>query len=146
MQQYNSFFAVPGNKFQVKLADNQWINIKEEMPIGDWERFENSLLQIEAETQSTGNRQQRRAARSSGGNSKFIIKGGMLELLLINIVDWSFEGLPVTPDNIAQLNNETANLVLEAINNCNPINPLESGPQATISSIITSSEDLPAAK
>ena len=127
-QQYSSFFVDSGTN-QISLGKDHWVEIKSEMSIGDWERYEGSMLQIVAENEvsQNGNRAIRRRSKRDNNSSNTQIKmsAGLLELLEINIKSWSFEDVPVNRNNISQLRNEHANFILEAIQVRNPDNPLE---------------------
>ena len=125
-QQYSSFFVDSGTN-QIPLGKDHWIEIKSEMSIGDWERYEGSMLQIVAE-QETGNANRairRRQQKQNNNPTQIKMTAGLLELLEINIKAWSFEDVPVNRNNISQLRNTHANIILEAIQVRNPDNPLE---------------------
>lgn len=125
-QQYSSFFVDSGTN-QIPLGKDHWIEIKSEMSIGDWERYEGSMLQIVAE-QETGNANRairRRQQKQNNNPTQIKMTAGLLELLEINIKAWSFEDVPLNRNNISQLRNTHANIILEAIQVRNPDNPLE---------------------
>mgnify|MGYP003146904258 FL=1 len=125
-QQYSSFFVDSGTN-QIPLGKDHWIEIKSEMSIGDWERYEGSMLQIVAE-QETGNANRairRRQQKQNNNPTQIKMTAGLLELLEINIKAWSFEDVPLNRNNISKLRNTHANIILEAIQVRNPDNPLE---------------------
>lgn len=125
-QQYSSFFVDSGTN-QIPLGKDHWIEIKSEMSIGDWERYEGSMLQIVAE-QETGNANRairRRQQKQNNNPTQIKMTAGLLELLEINIKAWSFEDVPLNRNNISKLRNTHANIILEAIQERNPDNPLE---------------------
>lgn len=127
-QQYTGFFVNTGT-IQVELSDEQSVEIKAEMSIGDWERYEGSMLQIVAENEvaQNGNRAIRRRQQKEAASNKTQVKmsAGLLELLEINIVSWTFADVPVNRSNISKLRNEHANKILDAIQGQNPDNPLD---------------------
>ena len=126
-QQYSSFFVNTGTD-RIPLEKDHWVDIKAEMSIGDWERYEGSMLQIIAEESAANNSNRamrRRAQRQNNKAPEIRMNAGLLELLEINIQAWSFEDVPLSRTNISQLRNVHANTVLEAIQERNPDNPLE---------------------
>ena len=127
-QQYKGFFVDSGT-LKVDLEEDHWVEIKTEMSIGDWERYEAGMLQIVAESEAENSvprsirrRQQR---QNSKNNTQIKMSAGLLELLEINIKSWSFENVPVNRDNISRLRNMHANRILEVIQEQNPENPLD---------------------
>jgi len=71
-----------------------WVDIKHEMDTGDWERYQDSMLQIEAENVAAqnGNRAQRRmnSRRNNDAEAPGVkISSGNLELMVMNVVNWS---------------------------------------------------------
>ena len=127
-QQYKGFFVDSGT-LKVDLEEDHWVEIKTEMSIGDWERYEAGMLQIVAESEAENSvprsirrRQQR---QNSKNNTQIKMSAWLLELLEINIKSWSFENVPVNRDNISRLRNMHANRILEVIQEQNPENPLD---------------------
>ena len=101
-QQYSSFFVDEGVT-RVELEKGEWVEVKNEMSIGDWEQYEGSMLQIIAEEESanTGNRALRRRNQRQQNSAQTIkMSAGILELLYINIKGWSFEDVPINKKNI----------------------------------------------
>ena len=125
-QQYSSFFVDEGVT-RVTLEKDEWVEIKNEMSIGDWEQYEGSMLQIIAEEESanTGNRALRRRNQRQQNSAQTIkMSAGLLELLHINIKGWSFEDVPLNKKNISKLKERFASKILDAIQEQNPDNPL----------------------
>ena len=126
MNKYEKFFTNDEDTIRIKLEAKQWVEIKSLMSIGDWERYNGSMVSI----QQNDNRAQRRAAGIRGGASKNSgdtvgkIAAGWLELLYINIVSWSFEGITLNKDNISKLKPEFTDIIIESINSANPRSPL----------------------
>lgn len=102
---------------QVDVGDGHTITIKSEMSTGDWERFESSMMMMEA-SGTEGNRAQRRAA-NKGRSTKISLSAGRLELLHINIVGWSFPNLPLTRENIGRLRRSYSDVLLDKIDELN---------------------------
>lgn len=115
-------FVEQGSK-RIDLDDNDWVEIKSIMSIGDWERYEASFVQMVAEDAAAqGNREFRR--RQRGTTSRELkMSAGYLELLEINLINWSAEQ-PLTRANIAELKPEVASQILDAIEGLNPDSPL----------------------
>ena len=125
-QQYSSFFVDEGVT-RVELEKGEWVEVKNEMSIGDWEQYEGSMLQIIAEEESanTGNRALRRRNQRQQNSAQTIkMSAGILELLYINIKGWSFEDVPINKKNISKLKERFASKILDAIQEQNPDNPL----------------------
>ena len=125
-QQYSSFFVDEGVT-RVELEKGEWVEVKNEMSIGDWEQYEGSMLQIIAEEESanTGNRALRRRNQRQQNSAQTIkMSAGILELLYINIKGWSFEDVPINKKNISKLKERFATKILDAIQEQNPDNPL----------------------
>ena len=132
-QQYSSFFVDEGVT-RVELEKGEWVEVKNEMSIGDWEQYEGSMLQIIAEEESanTGNRALRRRNQRQQNNAQTIkMSAGILELLYINIKGWSFEVVPINKKNISKLKERFASKILDAIQEQNPDNPLAQMSSAT---------------
>jgi hypothetical protein len=122
-------FFVDSQTTRVGLTDDHWVDIKSEMSIGDWEIYEASILQIVPDTEEVPNRAQsrRRGFRDkdeAGTPSKVKMGAGYLDLLAINIVSWSFEGVHLNRSTIGKLKNAWASQVITAIEGLNPENPL----------------------
>lgn len=118
----SSYFTDETAIHQITFEDGMTIGIKDEMSIGDWEKYESSLINIEQN--QNGNRSARR--RNLGGNQSnqdVSINAGYLDLLVINILEWSLDR-PLNKENIAKLKIRVSDVVLEAINERNPSNPL----------------------
>ena len=132
-QQYSSFFVDEGVT-RVELEKGEWVEVKNEMSIGDWEQYEGSMLQIIAEEESanTGNRALRRRNQRQQNSAQTIkMSAGILELLYINIKGWSFEDVPINKKNISKLKERFATKILDAIQEQNPDNPLAQMSSAT---------------
>ena len=132
-QQYSSFFVDEGVT-RVELEKGEWVEVKNEMSIGDWEQYEGSMLQIIAEEESanTGNRALRRRNQRQQNSAQTIkMSAGILELLYINIKGWSFEVVPINKKNISKLKERFATKILDAIQEQNPDNPLAQMSSAT---------------
>jgi len=103
--------------------DDQWVDIKHEMSMGDWEKYESSMLQVRAEEGL--NRQQRRAInRQRSVPTSIKINTGELTLLEINIKAWSFKDVQVSRENIGKLREKWCRIILEAISERNEESPL----------------------
>ena len=125
-QQYSSFFVDEGVT-RGELEKGEWVEVKNEMSIGDWEQYEGSMLQIIAEEESanTGNRALRRRNQRQQNSAQTIkMSAGILELLYINIKGWSFEDVPINKKNISKLKERFATKIMDAIQEQNPDNPL----------------------
>lgn len=117
-------FFVDSEAFRIDLEDSQWVEIKSEMSIGDWEIYEAGLLQIEAEATVASNRAERRArGRQVTAAPSFKLRAGYLALLEINILRWSFPQEP-TKEQISRLREPVASRILATIDERNPSNPL----------------------
>ncbi len=116
-------FVEKGSR-RIDLEDGDWVEIKSIMSIGDWERYEASLVQMVAEQNAEqGNREFRRRQRGVTTGRGLKMSAGYLELLEINIVDWSAEQ-PLTRANIAELKPDIASQILDSIDELNPNSPL----------------------
>jgi|TARA_Y100000310_G_scaffold94472_1_gene92114 hypothetical protein len=133
---YPKFFVDSNATTRIDLEDNQYIDIKKEMSLGDYETYEASLLQIEAESENgTSSRAMRRRGQANRQADqkppKMKLQAGYVDLLLVNIVSWSFENVPVTRVNIEKLSSDVSEIIVSAIQEANPINPLEKAGQMT---------------
>jgi hypothetical protein len=137
---YPDFF-VGSQTIRINISKDHWVDVKTEMSIGDWEKYEAAMLQITAE--DSGNRDSRRRGMRGSQRSQAIpqikMGAGLLDLLEINIVQWSFEEVPINRDNIAKIKEPQAQIILDRIGELNPDNPLgENGQSNLISSTKTS--------
>lgn len=132
MQQYPDFF-VDSNSFTVDLDKGQWVKIKSEMGIGDHEIYESSLLQYQIEPDSPNRATRRRRLRGSKDDEDtkqgLTISTGDVALLELNILEWSFEGVPINKETIRKLKESWAKKIIAAIGDQNPTNPLEKDSQ-----------------
>ena len=111
---------------RIELGDGDWVDVKKEMSIGDWERYEGSILQVEAGKSSNGNRASRRR-RGNNGNEEDIaptykMSAGYLELLLINIVSWSSDSI-VQKSTIGEMKESISDEILKVITELNENSP-----------------------
>ena len=121
----DSKFFVTDTTVQFDLDDGEWVKLKNEMSLGDWEQLESSMLQIEAE--ESPNRAARRQSRHHMGNtspSRAKINAGSVELLYINVTKWSFS-VELNRDNIRKLKSSVADAITLRIEELNGENPLE---------------------
>lgn len=126
MNKYSTFFTNSEDTIKVDLADKQWVEIKALMSIGDWERYNSSMVSLQS-TGGSGNREQRRGGfRSKNTNDDTVgkLSAGWMELLRINIVSWSFDGVNLNKDNISKLKPEWTDVIIDAIDEANPRSPL----------------------
>ena len=102
MNGYNSFFT-SNETHRVDIGEDEWVDIKKEMSMGDWEEYESSMLQ--ADVEQGMNREEKRQIGRKRGNSKtnLKLKTGDIKLLEINIVAWSFQNVAVDSTNICTL-------------------------------------------
>ena len=77
-QQYKGFFVDSGT-LKVDLEEDHWVEIKTEMSIGDWERYEAGMLQIVAESEAENSvprsirrRQQRQNSKNNTHSIKYL--------------------------------------------------------------------------
>ena len=125
MNNYTKYFASE-DTIRVHLDEVHWVDIKSEMPMGDFEKYESSMVQSEITPQAT-NRQSRRMNKQKKNTepTKLKFSTGDIKLLEINIVAWSFENVPVDVSSINKLKESWCRKILEAIGEANPENPLE---------------------
>lgn len=132
---YPSFFVDSNATTRISLDADQWIDIKKEMSLGDFETYEASLLQIEHEPENGTTRAMRRRGQANRQSdqkpAKMKLQAGYVDLLVVNVTAWSFDNVPVTRANIERLSSSIAEILVNAIQEANPINPLESAGQET---------------
>jgi hypothetical protein len=131
MNSHSKFFTDSATT-KVDLEDDQWIELKSEMSIGDWEKYESAMLQIEADTGTNGNRATRRRSirgqqQQEQSPGKLKLNAGYVNLLEINIASWSFEGVELSRENISKLKAPVTDILIDAIGENNPTNPLGQG-------------------
>ncbi len=116
MNEYSKYFVGSGTK-RVNLEDGNWVEIKEELSTGDWEKIDSSMLQYVAESNG-GNRQERRRLSRGQGDPNQVtnlrIRGGTIEVLEALIVSWSFQGVPVNRNSISKLKEAWTEKILAA--------------------------------
>uniref|UniRef100_A0A6M3KD70 Tail assembly chaperone n=1 Tax=viral metagenome TaxID=1070528 RepID=A0A6M3KD70_9ZZZZ len=112
---------------RIALEDGDWVDIKHRMTFGDVARLENKMMKLSIDparlkaAQATGDKDE---AANAVNDIEF--NTGKMELLSINVVAWSYKKqdgsgpLAVSPDNIARLDKETGELLLNAIGERNP--------------------------
>ncbi len=146
MNNYPNFFVNDSEKERVVLTDGQWVEIKAEMSIGDWEKYDEAGLEYKiADQDDNGTDRASRRRRFKGSSSQqdasLKIKSGFISLVHINLVAWSFE-LPMTPQVIGKLKPIWIDIIIERIEALNPTNPLvSSGLTALSSSTRTTSKE-----
>ncbi len=118
MNQYGKFFA-SGDTKRVDLDDGQWVDIKAELSVGDWEKIDASMLQYLAESPNGGNRQERRRLSRGKANTEQVanirIRGaGNIEVLEVLIVAWSFENVEINRNSISKLKETWTEKILAA--------------------------------
>ena len=123
MNGYNSFFT-SNETHRVDIGEDEWVDIKKEMSMGDWEEYESSMLQ--ADVEQGMNREARRQIGRKRGDSKtnLKLKTGDIKLLEINIVAWSFQNVVVDSTNISRLKEPTCRIIIDAISDTNGDSPL----------------------
>jgi hypothetical protein len=139
---YPDFF-VSSQTTRIDISKDHWVDVKTEMSIGDWEKYEAAMLQITAEESSNRDSRRRgmRGSQRSQAAPQIKMGAGLLDLLEINIVQWSFEEVTINRDNIAKIKEPQAQIILDRIGELNPDNPLgENGQSNLISSTKTSSK------
>lgn len=117
MQQYSKFFASAETK-RVDLEDGQWVDIKAELSVGDWEKIDASMLQYMAESNGGNRQERRRLSRGKTGAEQVAnvrIKGaGNIEVLEVLIVAWSFENVDINRNSISKLKETWTEKILAA--------------------------------
>lgn len=119
MQQYGKFFANDETK-RIDLGDGEWVDIKAELSVGDWEKIDASMLQYIAEAGNGGtNRQERRRLSRGKSNSEQVanlrIRGaGNIEVLEVLIVAWSFKDVHIDRGTISKLKETYTEKILAA--------------------------------
>ena len=114
---------------RITLDESQWVDIKHEMSVGDWERVESAMFQIEMEdtVASNGNRRTRRMQQQATQQPKYKFKAGYLDILEVNIMAWSFPK-PLNSESISKMHPTLVNMIMEEIDNRNQFNPLGASP------------------
>ena len=133
MQNYTDFFVQQNETTKVYLDNSleNWVEIKAEMSVGDYEKYESGLLQAEVEAGGNGTGITRQS-RAAGSQTKMVMNAGNVSLMDINIVAWSFEGIRPQPSTIRALKYKWQAKIIEAIEEANADNPLvESESQQT---------------
>lgn len=117
MQQYTKFFA-SGDTKRVDLDDSQWVDIKAELSVGDWEKIDASMLQYYAEANGGNRQERRRLSRGKAGAEQVAnirIRGaGNIEVLEVLIVAWSFENVAIDRNSISKLKETWTEKILAA--------------------------------
>jgi len=124
-------FFVEDDKRRIEFGEDNWVDIKFEMSIGDWDKYEASMLQYEAESGGeNGNRAaRRRAIRGRTSNQeevtmgKLKISAGYIDLMEINILEWSFHR-PLNRGSIEKLTADVSDIIVQGIEEQNPESPL----------------------
>ena len=124
MNNYTKYFASEDTT-RIHLDEEHWVDIKSEMSMGDFEKYESSMVQSEIEPQS-GNRQTRRMNKQKKNDvpTKIKFSTGDIKLLELNVVAWSFENVPIDVGSLSNLKESWCRKILEAIGEANPENPL----------------------
>ena len=103
--------------------DEDWIEIKAEMSMGDHERLDHELWNLDIIMgNSQLNREEKRKLAQDNPEMENFLKANFrpshLALLAINIVNWS-SPTPVNRDNIAKLHQKVADQLVIEINEIN---------------------------
>lgn len=91
-----------------ELPNGEWVDLKLEMSIGDWETFQNKGIQFEV------------GKDVARGTTE---KDSDVTLLLINIQAWSSDQ-PVNRENVSKMRRGISNPIIERITEMN-LSPLE---------------------
>ena len=94
-------FFVQEETHRIVLPNDQWVDVKKEMSLADWDRLESSAITVVAGETNVG-----RYHRSS------------IDLLEINTLAWSFD-VPLTRGSIGKLNRRTSDLIVAEIEKLN---------------------------
>ena len=105
-------FFIAEETVRVNLGDGggAWVDIKKEMSIGDWDRFEADTISLIPGEDGVA------ATRGYFHRSE-------ITLMELNIVAWSFDR-PITRENISKLRRPVADLIIAEIDKLN-ISPNE---------------------
>ena len=102
-------FFVDSEVVRIDLEDDQWVEVKKEMNLADWETFEKENLRIQFKKEEGT---EARRAEGSFYSSRVL-------LLEVNIKKWSFTNLQLTRKNISNLRRVWGNKIEEVINDLN---------------------------
>ena len=130
----NNKFFVSQDTERVDLGDDAWVDLKKEMSIGDHEKLESAMMQVDVvdDEYEGSNRAERRALARFRGKyeketkeqkTKLKVTSGEVEILFINIVAWSFD-VELTRANVSQLRESVTVPIIEKITELNAESPL----------------------
>ena len=103
----DSRFFVTEETYRVNLEHDQWVDVKKEMSIADWDKFEAEMVTLTPDSETPHGTFHR----------------SELTLLEINIMAWSFDA-PITRDNIGKLRRPHADIITTTIDALN-VSPKE---------------------
>ncbi|MCK9520186.1 MAG: hypothetical protein M0R74_14355 [Dehalococcoidia bacterium] len=97
-----SQYFIGAETVRLAFPDGQWVDLKEEMTQADQDYVVNKMVRAKLQAKDGG----------ASDVSLDLGKGAVMERM---IVAWSFEGVPVNPDNISKLRGKYRALILEKI-------------------------------
>jgi hypothetical protein len=124
LQNYKDFFVQQNETIRIMLDTEQWVDIKAEMSVGDYEKYESGLLQAEVESQVASTEGLGRRSNRKANPTKMSMSAGNVSLMQLNIVGWSFEGVRPQPSTIRALKFRWQSKIITAIEEANSNSPL----------------------
>jgi len=104
----------------ITFDDGEWVKIKRKMSYGDHERLQKEMFRLTINAKKI----QEGENIDIGSINDIELRTGQLIMLEINIKEWGITGrngvMPLIPESIAMLDQDTAELILSEIGQRNP--------------------------
>ena len=118
----NRYFVDQVEVDRLVLQDNQWVEIRRKLTIGDRDRL--AAMLVELEMPVAANREERRKLRQQTATA-MRLRPSTVALLLVSITDWSFADgngakRPITKETLDRMTTEFADFLMEEIDRRNP--------------------------
>ncbi len=122
----SSKFFVGDEVDRIPLEDDNWVDLKRKLTIGDQDVLAQRLFDVEMVGLNREERRKLQKGSDGGGQMRARYMHSTVALLHVAIVDWSFtngtgEKIPLNEQSLRRLDPEVANFLYEEIDKRNPL-------------------------